>query len=115
MSVVIEAMNGGVVMAPIGQINSGNAGSVETQVLGSVAQGNHRVILDLAQLSYISSAGLRVVLMLAKHIKQVSGRLVLSGMQPQVREVFDISGFLAILTVVDNRQAAMDLMSTYDE
>jgi stage II sporulation protein AA (anti-sigma F factor antagonist) len=43
------------------------------------------------------------VLLVAKRLKQQAGALVLCGLQPQVREVFDISGFLAILTVVDTR------------
>nr|WP_249292564.1 STAS domain-containing protein [Achromobacter ruhlandii] len=48
-----------------------------------------------------------MVLVLAKRLKQGAGALALCAMQPHVREVFDISGFLAILTVVDTRQEAV--------
>ena len=51
--------------------------------------------------------GLRMVLVVAKRLKGEGGRLVLSGMQPHVREVFDISGFLAILNVEPTRAEAL--------
>ena len=66
-----------------------------------------QLVLDFAALDYISSAGLRLVLVLAKRLKQERGRLVLCAMQPHVHEVFDISGFLAILDVQATRQEAL--------
>jgi stage II sporulation protein AA (anti-sigma F factor antagonist) len=95
------------VVSPVGQINSANAADIESGLLAWVEKGERQCVLDLGQLDYISSAGLRVVLMLAKRLKQSSGQLVLCSLQPQVHEVFDISGFLSILTVVDSRPAAL--------
>ena len=69
--------------------------------------GRDQLVLDFAALDYISSAGLRLVLVLAKRLKQERGRLVLCAMQPHVHEVFDISGFLAILDVQATRQEAL--------
>lgn len=89
-----------------GQLNSHNAVDAESELLARVAPGA-RVLLDFTRLDYISSAGLRVVLLLAKRLKQADGRLVLCGMQPHVREVFDISGFLAILDVAPDRDDAL--------
>ena len=80
---------------------------METEVLAVVQQGARNVLLDMRELSYISSAGLRVVLVLAKRLKQAGGKLVIYGMQPHVREVFDISGFMAILNVVATRDDAV--------
>ena len=64
-------------------------------------------MVDFSALTYVSSAGLRVILMAAKRVKQSQGKLVLFGLSPQVREVFEISGFLKILDVVDDRAAAL--------
>ena len=58
-------------------------------------------------MDYISSAGLRLVLVVAKRLKQDNGQLLLCGMQSHIREVFDISGFLAILNVADTRSEAL--------
>ena len=52
-----------------------------------------RVVLDLSRLSYISSAGLRLLLKLGKEIKEAGGQLVLAALQPMVEEVFRMTGF----------------------
>src|SRR3546814_18881138 len=106
MSLSSEKIGEVLVVSAAGQINSANAAEVESALLAYVNQGERLCVLDLSGLDYISSAGLRVVLMLAKGLKQKAGQLVLCALQPQVHEVFDISGFLAILTVVDTRPAA---------
>lgn len=90
-----------------GQLNSGNAGTAESDIVALIEQGQHRLLFDFTQLDYISSAGLRVVLVAAKRLKPVSGKLVLYGMQPQVHEVFQISGFLNILDVVETQEEAL--------
>jgi stage II sporulation protein AA (anti-sigma F factor antagonist) len=107
MKLVTEKTGETLVVCPEGQINSANAGGIEAELLGQVEKGERKVVLDFSGLDYISSAGLRVVLLLAKRLKQQAGSLVLCGMQPHVHEVFDISGFLGILTVVDTRAAAL--------
>lgn len=107
MTLSSEKIDGILVVSPVGQINSANAADIESGLLAWVEQGERLCVLDLEQLDYISSAGLRVVLMLAKRLKQNAGQLVLCSLQPQVHEVFDISGFLSILTVVDSRPAAL--------
>ena len=89
-----------------GQINSANAAELERQLLEWVEEGERKWVLDMSGVEYISSAGLRVVLLLAKRLKQNSGHLVLCSLQPHVLEVFDISGFLSILDVADTREAA---------
>jgi stage II sporulation protein AA (anti-sigma F factor antagonist) len=95
------------VVLPEGQINSANAAGVEADLMARIEKGANKLVLDLSRLEYISSAGLRVVLVLAKTLKQKAGTLVLCSIQPHVREVFDISGFLSILTVVDTRDQAV--------
>ena len=49
--------------------------------------------VDFAELEYLSSAGLRVLLKATKRLKQASGKIVLCDMADYVREVFEISGF----------------------
>lgn len=66
-----------------------------------------RVAVDLAGVDYVSSAGLRVFLMLAKKLQKGGGKLVLCGLAPAVREVFDIAGFSRILDLADGREAAL--------
>lgn len=102
-----EALANARLVSFTGQLNSGNATNAENDIVGLLAQGHRNLILDFTNLDYISSAGLRVVLVAAKRLKPEGGRLVLFGMQPQVREVFEISGFLNILEVLDSRDEAI--------
>lgn len=112
MSLSSEKIGDVLAISIAGQINSANSAEVESALLAWVDQGERLCVLDLGQLDYISSAGLRVILMMAKRLKQNSGRLILCGLQPQVKEVFDISGFLTILTVVDTRAAAVSQLAS---
>lgn len=107
MTIATETTASATVVLLQGQINSANAAGLETEILSLVNGGAKALVLDFAALDYISSAGLRMVLVLAKRLKQDGGQLVLCAMQPHVREVFDISGFLAILNVEGSRADAL--------
>lgn len=106
MSTTVETTSQATIFSLHGQINSANAAELEAQVLSALDGGVRHVLLDFAGLDYISSAGLRVVLVVAKRLKQ-DGLFVLCNMQQHVREVFDISGFLAILNVEATREEAL--------
>lgn len=99
------------VIAIKGRLDSANAGDLERGLQDLYGQPGEKAVVNLAQLDYISSAGLRVVLMLAKRAKQSAGRLVLCSLVPQVREVFEISGFLKILETAPDQDAALAALS----
>lgn len=65
------------------------------------------LLLDCAGLEYVSSAGLRVMLIAAKRAKATKGRLVLCAMRAPVHEVFEISGFVKILDVQPDEAAGL--------
>jgi anti-anti-sigma factor len=68
-------------------------------------QGATRLLIDLAQVNYVSSAGLRVFLMTAKKLQKTGGSLVICAMSPAVREVFDIAGFSRMLRIEADQAA----------
>src|SRR5690606_12593848 len=107
MSLTREKNGNVLLVSASGQINSANAAELEASLLEWVEEGERKWVLDMSGVEYISSAGLRVVLLLAKRLKQNSGHLVLCSLQPNVLDVFDFSGFLPILDVADSREAAL--------
>jgi stage II sporulation protein AA (anti-sigma F factor antagonist) len=107
MTISFESVGNVQVVALQGQINSTNAASIEAEILALITPEQKNLLLDFSALDYISSAGLRLVLVAAKRLKQDAGQLVLCGMQSHISEVFDISGFLAILNVTDTRSNAL--------
>lgn len=114
MNISFEKLGGILLIALEGKISSVNAAQAEADIMAQIAKGESDLLVDMTSLDYISSAGLRVVLLVAKKLKQSGGVLALYGMQPQIREVFDISGFLTILTVTDTREQALAHFSHLD-
>ena len=86
------------IIALAGRLDSSTSPQFEQYILPRIAD-KMRLIVDFSALDYISSAGLRVLLLAAKKVKQAGGRLALCALKEHIREVFEISGFLAILDV----------------
>jgi anti-anti-sigma factor len=78
--------------------------------LDAVVAGAKKVVLDFSQLDYISSAGLRVLLGAAKHLRASGGKLGMFGLNQSVKEVFEISGFATILSVYQTEAEALNAM-----
>jgi anti-anti-sigma factor len=99
-----------VVVAVSGRVDHSTAdqfrGDLWPHVLGCAAGGD-RLVLDLAGLEYISSAGLRVLMLASRDAKARDGTLLVCGLQPIVREIFRISRFDVVLHVVPDREAAL--------
>lgn len=66
-----------------------------------------KVLLHLGKLDYISSAGLRVMLLALKRITAYKGKLVLCELQPNVLDIFKLSGFSSIFTILPTRDEAI--------
>jgi anti-sigma B factor antagonist len=94
------------VLALDGRLDSTTAKQLE-EVLPERMQSEAKLVLDLAAVQYVSSAGLRVILKAAKVAKATGHALVLAGLAPQVHEVFQVSGFSALFKIVDSRADAL--------
>ncbi len=82
-----------------GRIESTTAGIFGHEIERSIANGNRQLLLDLAGVTYINSAGLRAVLAAAKRLRNPGDRCVLCGLSDEVRRVFELAGFTKILQV----------------
>jgi stage II sporulation protein AA (anti-sigma F factor antagonist) len=107
MNVTESTMNEIKVLSPEGRLDSVTSDSFEQLIMGWIANGHNRMVIDFTNLDYISSAGLRVLLIAAKQIKADNGVLALCGLKAHIHEVFEISGFLPILTVVEDIETAI--------
>jgi anti-anti-sigma factor len=100
---------GDIVVAKLaGRLDSQSATSAEERLTGLIGSDTPRLAIDLSKLEYISSAGLRVLLLVARKVQQAGGKMALFGLTPGVREVFSISGFDTIFTVRDDAAAATE-------
>jgi anti-sigma B factor antagonist len=106
MEIREETIGDATVLIPLARVDSSTAKAFEAKVLAVVNTGAPRIVIDFAELEYISSAGLRVVLVGAKMMR--GGRkFSLCSMKPHIREVFDVSGFAKILSIHPDRDSAL--------
>ena len=108
MEITVGEMGGAVVVAVVGDIDGKTAPEAQKKVLGELRQGG-RVLLDLSGTRYMSSAGLRVLLLVHREATARAAKLVLVGVRPDVREVMNATGFLRYFTLVDSVDAAAAL------
>ena len=87
------------VLALAGRLDGLASPGLEKQIDAAQAAGTKVLVLDLAKLDYVSSAGLRVFLSAAKKFKTAGGRVSFAALPPAIREVFELSGFLTVLDV----------------
>jgi anti-anti-sigma factor len=85
-----------------------SAPDFEQNLVELITAGTCDIVLDFSELDYISSAGLRSILAIARQLRARQGELRIAALQAKVREVFDISGFNSILPIFDSVSAATD-------
>lgn len=109
MNLTDETKNGVIVFSPEGRIDTRSSSAFEQGVMSRVdsAEGQVNVVMNFTKLDYINSTGMRVLLILAKRLSGVSGKLVLCEMKDHIVEVFKISGFNQILTIVGSEEDAL--------
>ncbi|MFA6127972.1 MAG: STAS domain-containing protein [Bacteroidales bacterium] len=90
-----------------GRVDTTNAGEFEKSMMEVIDGGCTRLILNCSDLSYISSSGLRVFLIVQKKMTALRGQFRLSNLQPGIKEIFDISGFSSIFSVFTDQAAAI--------
>jgi anti-anti-sigma factor len=90
-----------------GRLDSSTAQPAEDSFSRVIGDSPPRLAVDLSKLEYISSAGLRVLLVVAKKVQQAKGKVVLFGLLPNVREVFSISGFDQIFSIEPDAATAV--------
>ena len=90
-----------------GELDTGSSPDAQNQLDQLRGQGVKKILLDLTNLDFISSAGLRVLLATAQELKENGGDLRVCSLNREVKEVFDISGFSTLLMVFDNEAKAL--------
>ena len=95
------------VLSPQGRIDSVNAREFQALVTGYVDGGEENMIVDLSNLDYISSAGIRVMQLASKALKEAGGQFLLCAMRDHIGKVFRISGFDRVIAISDTLEDAL--------
>ena len=96
-------------LLPVGRLDSANARAFESIVMDHIGNDERKLIFDFGRLSFISSSGMRVLLIAAKRLSANEGTIALCNMQDHIEEVFRVSGFDQIIPIRDSRKAALEV------
>jgi anti-sigma B factor antagonist/stage II sporulation protein AA (anti-sigma F factor antagonist) len=103
-----------VVLSPAGRIDHATAEDFKQSLaapLAACAAGRDQIVLDFSGVEYISSAGLRVIMLAGKQAKAQGGTLVLAALRPVVAEIIEISRFHLIFAVSPSVREALARIS----
>ena len=99
------------ILEVFGHLDGSGAPELEKRCLPLYDRKGAKLLLDFSSLEYISSAGLRELLVLAKKARAAEGALVICSLSPMVREVMEMSGFDKLLRLADSREVAAQAMA----
>ena len=107
MEVITERQDGVLAARVSGRVDSTNAREFEETIRSLIEESDRAVIMDFEKLVYISSAGLRAVLMTAKNLWKRNATFALCSLPEVVREVFRVSGFDKIISIHPSKAEAL--------
>ncbi len=107
MELTHEPRDAGTLVRLTGDLDASASPSTQQALEALVTAGHARLAIDCRGLRFLSSAGLRVLLLLAKRVSSVGGRIVLFGLNARVADVFEISGFDTIFRIEASEREAL--------
>jgi anti-anti-sigma factor len=102
-----ETVDGIRIICPKGKLETLSAKDFEAHLKSAAQESDSSLLIDMSGVDYVTSFGLRSLLIITKQIAPAGRKLILFGVNPSVHEVLKISGFLKILSVVETRDDAL--------
>jgi anti-anti-sigma factor len=101
MDITINQVEDRLVVALIGDLDNAASSQAERSLAPVYDFTDGDILIDCTQLNYISSSGLRIMLNIYKHTRVNGHKAILKGLSEDVKEVFQLSGFLQLYIVED--------------
>jgi anti-sigma B factor antagonist len=95
----------------VGDLDGSNASTVQAQIM-PLAVANVKMILDMSEVSYMSSAGLRMLLVMYRTINSKSGKVVLVGLSEDIQDTMSMTGFLGFFTYLETLDEGLKNLSS---
>lgn len=111
MNIRVDRTGNHAVLLAEGHIDSTNSTEFQQAIGEAVEETDRAIVLDCQDLTYISSAGLRVVLLVSKDLQRQGTKLAICSLQEPVREVFVISGFDRIIPIHESADTALSAIT----
>jgi anti-anti-sigma factor len=100
-----------VTIAIKGRLDADSSAEAESVVKDALGGETNRLLFNLGELEYLSSAGLRVLLSAAKEMRRRDGKIVLCALNEFVKEIFEVSGFQSLIPITDSVESGIEVLS----
>ena len=107
MDVTTEVIGAVRIVRLAGKLDTNTSAAFDARIRQLLDGGDTRLVLDLAQVTYVSSMGLRSLFLVAQSIKAKGGALALAAVGPRVLEVLDIVGFTTMFSIAPTTEEAL--------
>jgi anti-sigma B factor antagonist len=106
MEINVAATEGVSVVELQGDLDGSTAPAAQARVLPLIVPGC-RIVLNMSKVSYMSSAGLRMMLLIFRQVGGQRGKVVLTGLSEEIRDTMSLTGFLDFFTTADTMDEAL--------
>jgi len=93
-----------------GNVDANTALTIQEKVL-PLAQTGRKILMDMTKVPYMSSAGLRVLLLLYRQVSAKDGRIVLVGLSEEIQDTMSVTGFLDFFTTRETIQSGLEALN----
>jgi anti-anti-sigma factor len=107
MELIEEKKEHALIIGIKGRLDTTTYGILEKRLTEHFDNGEMRIVVDCLNMDYVSSSGLRVLLIGLKKARLHGGRFVISSLRDNIREIFEISGFSSIFEIFSSRDEAL--------
>ncbi len=111
MEIRTEKQGNSTIFSLKGRLDSQTSTDVEKRILQAISEGSSHIILDFAELDYISSAGIRVLVHCHKELEKNRGKIFLTSVPKPIENVLYITGFLPYFKIYENQAQAIKSIS----
>ncbi len=109
VNLAISSQGRATVIVIEGSIDGKSAPDVQQRVLQTTLS-LERIVMDLTKVDYLSSAGLRMLLLLYRQVKARNGTIVLAGVSAEINDVMENTGFRKFFVMADSVEAGLALL-----
>ena len=101
------------VIYPKGHLDAHQVGRFEKEIVRLIKENNFRIVINGKDLSYITSAGMGIIMGYIDEVREKGGDIKLCALNPRVYEIFDLVGFTEIYEFLPEEQDAIGKFSTH--
>lgn len=95
------------ILTPYGRIDHATSDDFEKFLDSTIQDNSRKIIIDFSNCNYVSSSGLRVLLVTSKTLQKDAGSLVLCNLPPHIEDIFETAGFTKIFNITDSVETAL--------